>query len=271
MTAARPPMENRQSYRFPSSDAINGELILADGRQWPICIVDQSSSGFGILTDSLPPLNCGDLVELRTDSFACETRVAHMASNERGESDNAESAQCRVGVIRVRDISIESDTPQQDERQIRYRHFRPSVTLDAAAAFAIVIVLVLVAAVVIVAPSLTGSATQLRNEHVASSAGPTHQPNSPSEPQRNSKAESSPLELRHLPGALPFVTSGVVNELDLSDTQIERLRHIIGDTNDAIAKNEEMRRLLEDARKDALDVLTHQQRKQWEHLSGETN
>jgi hypothetical protein len=273
MTTARPPIENRQSFRFPSSDAINGELILPDGRQWPICIVDQSAAGFGILTDSLPPLNCGDLVELRTDSFACETRVVHMASDERSGSDNEESAVSppyRVGLTRVRDISVESDIPQQAERHIRYRHFRPSVAPNTAALFAIVAVLVGVAVAVIVVPSLPVSFEHPHSDQVVSSEGSPHPSNATPEPQRISKLGSSPVELRRLPGALPFLMTGVINELDLSDAQIERLRRIISDTNDAIAKNDEMHRLLEDARRDAIGVLTHQQRQQWEHLSGET-
>ncbi len=272
MTAARPSLENRQSFRFPSGDAINGELILPDGREWPISIVDQSASGFGVVAESLPPLNCGDVVELRTDSFSCETQVAHMTSNESGGSDTDESSPpslYRVGFIRLRDISIESGIPQDGGRQICYEHASPSAAPNAVMMIAIVVALVGLAAAVIV-PSMSRSTEQQRGDQAVSPEPSSSPSSSSSEPRRSFKLESSSGELSRMPGALPFVTTGVANELDLSDAQIERLRRIMSDTNDAIAKNDQMRRLLADARRDALDVLTRQQRQQWEHLTGES-
>jgi hypothetical protein len=268
MTTPRTTIENRQFFRYASNDAIVGNLILADGREWPICIVDQSASGFGVVADSLPPLNCGDLVELRTDSFACETRVAHM-TNKEPDGSGDKGAPFRVGFTRLRDITIDADTPEKAEKNIRCRHFRPSVAADTAVLFAIVVVLVGIAVAVLVVPSLTGSSDHSGGEQAVSSDGSTHPSKSRPGLQRTSRFALSPAESSRLPGALPFVMSGVASELDLSESQIERLHGIINETNDAIAKNEEVRRLLENARRDAVGVLTHEQRALWEHLSGE--
>jgi hypothetical protein len=73
--------------------------------------------------------------------------------------------------------------------------------------------------------------------------------------------------LKHLPGALPFVMTGVARELNLSDVQLERIRRIVDDSNQAIAKNEQSRVLLDEARKAAMGVLTDQQRSRWATLS----
>jgi hypothetical protein len=286
MSASSPQIENRQSFRFPSGDAIQGQLVLAGRRRWPISIVDQSASGFGVLTDSRPPLKCGDLVELRTDSFVCETRVAHVTEVERGRSGNEESqppARFRIGLIRLRDISIKSDERKGDVRHPRLRHFFPKATQNPIALFAAAFLAVVVASATIGVLSSTDSAEQRgvnsRNNQLVSSEGPLNKRNSSSESvgtenrstipaKRNAQLDSTAVELRRLPGAVPFVMTGVVHELDLSDVQIERIHRIIDDTNEAIAKHDEMRRLLENARRDAIGVLTVQQRRQWESLSG---
>jgi hypothetical protein len=285
MSAARPQIENRQSFRFPSGDAIHGELILTGGRRWPISIVDQSASGFGALTDSRPPLNFGDLVELRTDTFLCETCVVHVTKEESagsGTEESPPSARYRVGLIRVRDVSIKSDEPKRGERHTRLRHFVPDAAQNPVALFAAVLAVVVAGAIIGVLSS-TDSAEQRgvnsRNNQLVSSEVPVNKRNSSFEsggtaksstvPPRNAQLDSTAVELRRLPGAVPFVMTGVVHELDLTDVQIERIHRIIDDTNDAIAKNDQMRRLLENARRDAIGVLSDRQRRQWESLSGD--
>ena len=282
----RPMKENRQSFRFLSSDAVQGELILANGQRCPIRIADQSASGFGVLADSLPPANRGDLVELRTDSFACEARVVHITKNDGAACGNVEPQQAPtycLGLIRLRDISIKSDNPQRNERHVRWRHFVPDSVQNPIALFAVVFGAVVIAGSIIGAFSSTDSPDRVgvnahsdqvvsaggsHHDHKSSSdpAGPTR--DSAAQPQRNAQLDSRPVELRRLPGALPFVMTGVVRELDLTDDQIERMHRIIDDTNAAIAQNEAMRQLLNSARSEAIGVLTVQQRRQWESLSG---
>ena len=258
----RPVKENRQSFRFPSSDAVQGELILANGQRWPIRIADQSASGFGVLTDSLPSAKRGDLGELRTDSFACEARVVHITKNDGAASGNVEPQQAPtycLGLIRLRDISIKSDNPKRNERHVRWRHFVPDSVQNPIALFAIVFGAMVIAGSIIGMFSSTNSPDRVgvnaHSDQVVSAGGSRHDRKSSSDPagttggsaaqpQRNAQLDSRPVELRRLPGALPFVMTGVVRELDLTDDQIERMHRIIDDTNAAIAQNEEMRQLL---------------------------
>jgi hypothetical protein len=278
--------ENRRSFRFQSSDAVQGALILANGRRWPICIADQSASGFGVLTDSLPPAKCGELLELRTDSFACEVRVVHITKNEGAASGSVESQEAPtycLGLIRLRDISIKSDNRKRNERHVRWRHFVPDAVQNPMALFAVVFGAVVVASTIVGVLSSNDSPERFgvnaHNDQVASAGGSLHNGRlssdpagtargSAAQPQRNAQLDSRPVELKRLPGALPFVMTGVARELDLTGDQIERIHRIIDDTNAAIAQNEEMRQLLDSARSEAVGVLTVQQRRQWESLSG---
>jgi hypothetical protein len=278
--------ENRRSFRFQSSDAVHGELILANGRRWPICIADQSAGGFGVLTDSLPPAKSGDLAELRTESFACEVRVVHITRNEGAASGSVESQPAptySLGLIRLRDISIKSDNRKRNERHVRWRHVVPDAVQNPLALFAVVFGAVVVASTIVGVLSSTDSPERVgvnaHSDQGVSAGGSLHDRKSSSDPagtargsaaqpQRNAQLDSRSVELRRLPGALPFVMTGVVRELDLTDDQIERIHRIIDDTNAAIAQNEVMRQLLDGARSEAVGVLTVQQRRQWESLSG---
>jgi hypothetical protein len=268
--------DNRQAFRFVSDEAVLGELILANGRRWPICIADQSASGFGVLTDSLPPTKCGDLAELRTDSFVCEVRVVHMTKNEGAASRGIESepvAKYRLGLVRLRDISIKSVELTPGKRHTHWQRLVPDRIQNPIALFAVVFGAVIAGGTVIgllsSANSPERSGANARSDQVASTGESLHQRNpSAAHPERNFKLDSRPIELRRLPGALPFVMTGVVRELDLTDEQIDRMHRIVDDTNAAIAQNEEMRQLLESARSEAVGVLTVEQRRQWASLSG---
>lgn len=74
-------------------------------------------------------------------------------------------------------------------------------------------------------------------------------------------------DLKHLPGASPFVTTGVIRELQLTNTQLEKIRKIVNDTDTAITENAETRLLFDSARQEVLNLLNDQQRRRWETLS----
>jgi hypothetical protein len=80
--------------------------------------------------------------------------------------------------------------------------------------------------------------------------------------------DSDRRDLKHLPGALPFVMTSTTRDLALSDGQLEQIRRIIDDTDQAIANSQESRSLMESARKKALGVLTDAQRRRWATVSG---
>lgn len=279
MNAAISQDENRRSRRLPGGDPSHGELELADHSHWPVTIVDQSAGGFGLLTDELPPTACGDIVKLHTDSQICEARIIHMTTNEPSVTIGSPStSRYRLGLVRLRDIPLNPDGDEHDAQRVRFRLPSCDARLSPIAAFAVLLGIVVVGGIVISEVVLNTSA---QDSKVSSRAGAndstrglsdqasTQAKNAPTAPShRNAEMDSERFDLKHLPGALPFVMNSVVRELALSDTQLEQIRHIIDDTDQAIATNEQSRLLMDNARKEALRVLTDPQRRRWAALSG---
>ena len=286
MNVASSQNDKRQSFRFAAADGPRGELVLVDRSRWPISIVDQSAGGFGLLTDGLPPIACGDIVQLRTEFLLCDARIVHMADNERagGGSKEAPTAlQYRLGLIRLRDITVNSDEDELNEKRVRWHLPLFDYAQSPLAIFAVVFGIVVIAALVVGVLSSTDSGQHPRaNSHsdpsvstggsvqqrdsISDAKGPSS--GSATQSRRNTQMDSDPYDLKHLPGALPFVMTRVVRELNLGDVQLEKIRRIIDDTNQAIVKSEESRLLLESARKEAVGVLNEQQRRRWATLSG---
>jgi hypothetical protein len=100
MNAAISQNENRRSCRMPAGEPGRGELELADQLRWPVSIVDQSAGGLGPLTDGMPIIACGDIVQFLTDSFVCDARVVHVTKIERSDANAASPTerQCRLGL-----------------------------------------------------------------------------------------------------------------------------------------------------------------------------
>jgi len=80
--------------------------------------------------------------------------------------------------------------------------------------------------------------------------------------------ESRPDDLKHLPGASPFVTAGVIRDLQLTDAQLAKIRRILAGTDQAIMENAECRLLFDTARQEVLNLLNSQQRQRWAAYNG---
>jgi hypothetical protein len=277
----RPQHENRQSRRFAVGDVVAGELILADRSRLPVRLIDQSADGFAVLTHGPPPLGRGDVVQFQTDDFLCEVRVAHMTEirlgNEDGDKSDSEVL-FHLGLKRLRDLSIASDEQQQRGRQIRWRvvpqGFHSSLPAIILGMLAVAVILAVFFGILRSSPSAqpeakspidppvaTGNALAKRDalsNQAESSKGPT-----PAPPRPSVALDLKPDDLKRLPGALPFVIDGVARELQLRDAQLEAIRHIIDDTDQTIAKNEESRALLDASRQRVLGLLDPQQRRRW--------
>ena len=206
MRTARPQTENRESFRFPVGDAVQGEMILADQSRMPVRLLDQSAGGLGVLTDYAPPVCCGDVVQLHTDSFCCEARVVHLAKTERTGGDNDESAsgpQYRLGFIRLREIAVKSDEPERPERRGPWRISRPDFQQSPIAIIAVVFGIAVFAAVVLGVFALAGSnqgpGTDSRTGSAGSYAAGTWSGSS-TEAHRNAPLDSSNRNLQELPG-----------------------------------------------------------------------
>ena len=63
--------------------------------------------------------------------------------------------------------------------------------------------------------------------------------------QGSAPLESRPDDLKYLPGAAPFVTVGVIRDLQLSNAQLEKIRRILDYTDKLIAENEDSRSLFD--------------------------
>ena len=190
-----------------------------------------------------------------------------------GSIESEPAPKYRLGLVRLRDISIKSVELTRGRRHTHWQRLVSDAMQNPIALFAVVFGAVIAGGTVIgllsSADSPERSGVNASSDQVASTGESLRQHNSSaSQPKRKTQLDSRPVELRRLPGALPFVMTGVVRELDLTDEQIDRIHHIIDETNAAIAQNEEMRRLLESARSEAVGVLTVEQRRQWESLSG---
>jgi hypothetical protein len=81
--------------------------------------------------------------------------------------------------------------------------------------------------------------------------------------QGSAPLESRPDDLKYLPGAAPFVTVGVIRDLQLSNAQLEKIRRILDYTDKLIAENEDSRSLFDSARQEVLGILNDQQRQRW--------
>jgi hypothetical protein len=81
--------------------------------------------------------------------------------------------------------------------------------------------------------------------------------------ENSAQVESRPDDLKYLPGAAPFVTAGVIRELQLTDAQLKKIRGILDETDKVIAENENCRVLFDLARQEAMNLLTDQQRQRW--------
>lgn len=263
MGSLRPETENRHSRRLPIGDVDQGELILADGSRWPVWILDQSAGGFGVATDRLPPVACGDIVEFHTEALLCEVRVARMSLPESdGESSEESSStpEYRLGLNRLRDIHMPRHDHGHRGGRVRRHLSMGGVVQSPLAMFALVFGFVIVVSVGVGLLASRGSGQGSAADSQRDASGAVAQPG------RSAPTELRTTESSRLPGALPFVMNGVARELNLSDAQASQIRQIIDDTNDAMRKNEQARLILENSRKRAVDVLNAEQRVRWESL-----
>ena len=280
MSAEQPENQRRQSHRFVVSDAIQGELVLADRSRWPVRLLDQSAGGFSVVTDGSTPVSQGDTIQLQTDSFCSEVRVAYTKQMEHRKGDADPSVpRIRLGLQRMRDVAVPPDKDATDERWSTGHRSRPanqrSQILLLLGVIAIPILSILVVCTLLSIRSLRSTFVNSPtyeadlSEHspsrlrIASDATDAPAGSSSTTPAGGAAVESRPEDLKYLPGATPFVTAGVIRDLQLSDAQLAKIRQILDYTDRLIAENEISRSLFESARQEVLDLLTDQQRQRW--------
>ncbi len=283
MSMELPRNQRRQSHRFSLGEAIPGALELADRSRLPVLLVDQSAGGFAVLIDGPPPIGRGDLAKLRTDSFCAEIRVASLTELGPGDKDanaSASAPRFRVGLLRLGD----AEETEHGRQWFPWLLFLPAVKLSKFALFLVVLFVPVIAMTVffIFLFTLTSQSNSAHSpQDAVRSAGQAHSKrNTLSDageaadgatgrtPISRTRVEPRPEDLKHLPGASPFVTTTVISDLRLSNTQLQKIRRILDETDTAIREDPECRLLLDAARQEVLNLLDDRQRRRWEAISG---
>jgi hypothetical protein len=265
MSTEQPQNQQRQSYRFAVGDAVRGELVLADRSRWPVRLIDQSAGGFAALTDGPAPVGCGDVVQLRTDSLCSEVRVVYATEikpADDGGNAPAAASQFRLGLMRLGDLAVSSDEDKHGSRWIPWHVSLPSTGRGHIALFLAVVAIPIV---VITVFGILLSARSSRGSSVHSAADDVYPAGT--RPHGIALVEAGRGDLKHLPGASPFVTLGVIRELQLTESQVKEIRRILDETDKAITEDEEFRLLLDSSRQKVLNVLSGQQRQRWDAFS----
>lgn len=281
MSTEQPHNEQRQSYRLPVSGVVQGKLVLADRSQWPVLLLDQSAGGFAVLADAPTPVGHGDVVQLCTDSSCTEVRVVSTTEIRPADGGaDASAPRFRLGLTRLRDLAIPSDEYGQGGRRTPWH---APLTAAKRSQVALILAVFAIAVIVIVffgiflsdissqGPSVPSSTYGLYPREQSQStaiAPPDSSASSGTMPHNSAAAEVGREDLKHLPGALPFVTPGVIRDLQLTEAQLQKIRRILDDTDKAIAENQECRLLLDSAQKKVLNLLNDQQCRRWRAVSG---
>ncbi|MGO9111792.1 MAG: hypothetical protein ACLP9L_21405 [Thermoguttaceae bacterium] len=291
MSTEQSQNQRRQSHRFGAGDAVQGELVLADRSRWPVRLLDQSAGGFAVETDGPTPLGRGDMAELCTDSFSSAVHVVYATAIEPGDedcdsdADASESVQrFRLGLMRLSDLAIPSHKNEDDRRWVPWHlslpaNHRGQIVLFLGVLTIPVIAMIIFGILLSTRPSPSSSARSpadgvflaeqsLSKRNVLPDSVAAAVRNAGTGSQSSAQVESRSEDLKHLPGAAPFVTAGVIHELQLTDAQLAKIRRILAITDEAIAENEECRFLFDSARKKVLGLLNDQQRQRWGAYSG---
>jgi hypothetical protein len=271
-----PNSERRQSFRCPASGTVRGELVLADQSRWPVRLLDESAGGFAVLTEGPLPLAQGDVLELSTDSFCSQVRVAHSAEvNPSDGGANGAARQVRLGLVRVADFAAPENMEEGRRRWTSRRTYLPDLNRNQLVTFLAVLAIPAIAIAVIGVlfsnpSSLISSGNSSADE--STSQDPIAVPKSVrGVPLRASTlVELPPDDVKRLLGAAPFVTTRVIRELQLTDSQLRKIRRILDDTERAIAQNREFRLLLDTAQQKVLNLLNSRQRQRWEAFRDST-
>lgn len=288
--SAQKDRDQRQSFRCPVRGP--SECVLeVGGATIPGQLVDESAGGFSVLVENPPESAIDQPARLRTDAGWFPVRIIHIQQQEvsidnedAGSEESPSKKCCRLGLCRLGDIM-----PWEQPRAswtFRCPWFQLGQWQSSSAIFTLLFGIALAFAVV-------GLSLLMKNEHVMSSIlGSKYVQPSPlssraartdpsrREAERPSADASNSVKKRpvlsDLPGATPFQSPDVVTLLELTEQQIEQIKKIVEATYEAIEKlvqqsqglsrgkiSQEREELLQQARRQALGILTDQQRAKW--------
>jgi len=109
-------LARRKSFRCPEPGAkFDSELRIAQDC-YPVAVVDESSSGFGVVVEGAVPLKPDDSAWLRHRAGWSEVRVVHVSpefsEDEAPEGQEASPRKTRLGLKRLRELEVHDDLPR---------------------------------------------------------------------------------------------------------------------------------------------------------------
>lgn len=264
-------------FRFPANKQA-GKLSLGN-ETIKIRLVDQSASGFSVLTPAHPLATSDGILRLETMTAAYEVRVINLVQ-EKGEYRLGLSLISEIADSRKKaSLSAWSPAAQSGDR-INSKVLPITLGL----LLAVGVVLILVAALDLFVP--TSVTLESKNPLVGETNSTLAQEPTPVRSPRSSKAntaarENSELQQRvDLLGAAVFMMPDVAKRLELTPQQIKNISRIVQKTaaaesqlassgNDGKPNPARSRDLLRQSRDEARNLLNPDQAKQWDALLGE--
>ena len=295
--------DRRESFRCPVADSRQGCVLQVGDNSLPARLLDESAGGFSVLVESPLglALDVGQTAELGNDSGWFRVRVMHVMEVEppEGDAKNFEGeprSWFRLGLLREREIP--PDEPSVSvfvrNRSVGLQQWFPSHGLFGVSGLLLALAMIavplgLVAMSWQAEPSVpannsggTGFAADWpgfdRRKFVFPSGGEALQG-----PRAKGKERLGQPPNR-LPGGAVLILPEVARHLRLTKDQQEKLRHLENATAEAMQKlrlnsslqndawQHNMKRreeLLDQARRQARELLTEEQRAQWETLFAE--
>ena len=246
------PFDQRKSFRCPVPDCVQVCELRVKRRRFAARVFNESSGGFGVIVEENPKLEAGDIAQLLTGQGEFEVRVAYIGRVESTEPNAAERPAFRIGLVRFRDV-----TPQ-DAAGARLHRLpcRPRLLSGTT---------VVVAATLLVLSGAMGAATvllNLNNPLVKKVAGWEQAP----------RVESSPEQtLAHAVKELGLTRSQQVQLQEAARRTGAALREIDARLQE-LPPEERARKqaeILAAARREALSMLSEEQRQRWKAAMGE--
>lgn len=297
--------DKRKAFRCPVYPPDHKATLLVNATKVPVQVLDESATGFGIRTSGFPRLEADDVVQLQTPAGLHEVGVSYVAPEAPGHRDphvsDDQGPTFRIGLRRLKEAILADAEPWF--RRIGLGRLVPSgaIVIGAACLLVLAAVAGAVFAVVLLwhaqsrpARSSTAGDTstiQWIIDHQGSGRRVKKPVSSGQQAAGGGDAASSigaglgdhvaqfGNTVRRLPGAAAFVLSDVARELGLDAGQRQRMRAIVDATDQVVRQMDEQQHegnrqqhardraaLLEEARREALNVLTPAQRARWEAL-----
>lgn len=270
------------------------DCVLSVGAQnLPAAIIEERGGTLHVVIQGNPQFWVDDAGHLKTPETELEVCVFNIVRLEADEDDPAgDIPQFRIGLERLGTVAKEEpedendgedgDEPEESEVKTKARKTTRGGLRT--------LLVTLVAVALIAGAALTwqhrlGKWTDLEKWMVFPPAADRvkPQPGKPAapsgaapQPAANTASPPVPVKLLRLPGVQPFLRPEVANWLDLSPSQKEALQRLdqvtqIGmkdlekywSDNDRLEDAQKRNALLDEARQQALEVLTDQQRELW--------